>query len=218
MRTILIADDHVLMREALMHLIASAFESVVFECVSGFHETEHRLRALSSADHPDGIAVILDLRMPGMSGLASVQCLLAAAKSCPIVVYSEVDSPVTRNKLLELGVFAVECKSEGVESLLTTLHRALNVPVNSDSAHSADSDLTPIKPSALAISGDGSVELTSRQMDMLRALHRGLPNKLIAREYGVALGTVKNHLFILYERLGVRSRSEALHKTREWFL
>lgn len=54
MRTILIADDHVLMREALMHLIASAFESVAFECVSGFHETEHRLRAISNADHPDG--------------------------------------------------------------------------------------------------------------------------------------------------------------------
>ena len=120
---------------------------------------------------------------------------------------------MTAVQLMQLGVFAVECKSAGVESLLQTVQRALN-ELDSDSIVMDYSNI----PVSAVIAQISSVSLTARQMDMLRALHQGLPNKLIAREYGVALGTVKNHLFILYERLGVKSRSEALHKTREWFL
>lgn len=226
MRTILIADDHVLMREALMHLLRCEFNGVAFECASGFHEVEQKLRLWrADADnhaHADG-AVVLDLRMPGMNGLHSVRELLALAQPHPIIVYSEVDSSVTKAQLLQLGVFAVECKSEGAQSLLDTLHRALHLP-SAPTAVAASTAPTPLSGEIgvitlrSGIKHQANIELTSRQMDMLRALHRGLPNKLIAREYGVALGTVKNHLFILYERLGVKSRSEALNKTREWFL
>ena len=220
MNRILIADDHVLMREGLMHLLSSEFEAVTFECANGFSETKQKLLAFHQAEHLCATVIILDLRMPGMNGLESVKSLLLAAHEYPIVVYSEVDSSVTKHTLLQLGVFAVECKSQGVESLLVTLRRAL--ASSGIATRLPQSDLERSQFSLPEVSSDNhnsfSVELTSRQMDMLRALHRGLPNKLIAREYGVALGTVKNHLFILYERLGVRSRSEALHKTRGWFL
>jgi two-component system nitrate/nitrite response regulator NarL len=53
---------------------------------------------------------------------------------------------------------------------------------------------------------------------MLRLLHEGLPNKLIARRLGIAETTVKGHLHGLYEALSVRGRIEAVALTRDWLL
>lgn len=60
--------------------------------------------------------------------------------------------------------------------------------------------------------------LTARQLSILRLLHQGKPNKIIASELGVTLSTVKSHLYVTFTRLQVKSRAEALTKTRDWFL
>lgn len=216
-RKILLADDHSLMRDAMQQLLSRSFAQLLFEFSSNFMQTAHCLSEWQKQTDTQAALIILDLRMPGMNGLDSVQKLLNLAAPHPVIIYSEVASQVTYDQLIQMGVFAVACKSNHSDELLKHVQAALNHAKNRVEANGI-----PAKPLMKAMQDElkppNSIELTSRQMDMLRALHAGLPNKMIAREYGVALGTVKNHLFILYERLGVKSRSEALSKTREWFL
>lgn len=219
-RKVLLADDHSLMRDAMQDLLSRSFPQLLFEFSSNFMQTAHCLHEWQQQTSLGTAVIILDLRMPGMKGLASVQTLLDLAAPYPVIIYSEVASQVTYHQLLQMGAFAVACKSNHSNELLNYVQAAFDTINNL-----ADTDSMPTEihlhlpqPRQGELKLPSSLELTSRQMDMLRALHAGLPNKMIAREYGVALGTVKNHLFILYERLGVNSRSEALNKTRGWFL
>ncbi|SKA73402.1 DNA-binding response regulator, NarL/FixJ family, contains REC and HTH domains [Thiothrix eikelboomii] len=221
-RKILLADDHSLMRDAIQQLLSRSFAQLVFEFSSNFVQTAHCLTEWQEHADSQTAVIILDLRMPGMNGLDSVQTLLDLASPHPVIIYSELASSVTYHQLIHMGVFAVAYKSNDADELLNYVRTALDTANNQ-----ADAPLLPVdvvyskqrlQPTQNELSPPNNIELTSRQLDMLRALHAGLPNKMIAREYGLALGTVKNHLFILYERLGVKSRSEALSKTREWFL
>lgn len=219
-RKILLADDHSLMRDALQQLLSRSFAQLLFEFSSSFIQTAQCLREWKKQVDANTAVIILDLRMPGMRGLDSVQTLLDLASPHPVIIYSEVASQVTYDQLIQMGVFAVACKSNHSDELLNYLQTALDNTNNLANTHLIPlEEICPKQPLQLdQLRPPNNLELTSRQLDMLRALHAGFPNKMIAREYGLALGTVKNHLFILYERLGVKSRSEALSKTREWFL
>lgn len=221
---ILIADDHVLMRDALAILLTRSFSDVDLDTASSYSETVQSIQAWHKSDAkcPSAHVVILDLRMPGMQGIQLIEQLVLMTAPHPVVIYSEIDNKTTSKQLMQMGVFAVEHKSEPAEVLLNSVRQALSLPLSHQSLSQSHQSGIPQPMPTMSLQGipapnDGE-ELTLRQWDMLRALHKGLPNKMIAREYGVALGTVKNHLFMLYERLGVKSRSEALHKTRDWFV
>jgi DNA-binding NarL/FixJ family response regulator len=228
MKRILVADDHALMREGIVQLLARHFPWAQADSAASYDDVLGCLQAsqLGSADNPAPYAlVLLDLRMPGMRGVDSVATLVAAAAPTPVIVCTGVEAPDLLYRLQATGVRSVVSKTGHSDDLLLAitalgldaLGNTTALPLPADALGAASAAANPALHSA-DVPATASGLLTQRQLDILRLLHLGKPNKIIARELNVALGTVKNHLYTLFARLQVSSRAQALAKTRDWFL
>lgn len=203
-KRILIADDHALMREAIVQRLIRDFPWAQSVCAASFEEVMACLQT-----PPPFALVLLDLRMPGMNGVGSVAQVVAAAAPASVIVCTAVEAPDLLFRLRQVGVYQVVSKAGHEDDLLHAI-AALGL----DAALEIEDKAVPI-PLPKQVAG---ALLTARQQEILCLLHQGKPNKIIAKELNVALGTVKNHLYVLFTRLQVNSRAEALAKTREWFL
>lgn len=210
--TLLIADDHQLMREAVAQLIGREFGPAQFEFAGSLAEV---LALLDPERQSASFAlVLLDLKMPGMRGLDSVARIVQACAPAPVLVWTGVESPDLAPRLQAVGVAAVVSKGAHTHELLAAI-QALKLGVGhpTGAAALATRPQPPMSPPSSA-----KTLLTVRQFDLLCLLHEGKPNKLIARELDLSLGTVKNHMSSMFLRLQVNSRAELLALTREWFL
>ena len=206
---VLLADDHAMVRDGLRSLIEVDWPEARF--------TEARdqpgvLAALLQTPPPD--LAVVDVRMPGMRGAASFAEFRRCNAATAMVVVTGLDDPGLTPSLLALGAAAVVSKEASGETLLAALHQAL-------AEHGAEPSIPPVavaKTVAASKTNQGSRGLSDRQRDMLRLLHEGLPNKLIARRLDIAETTVKGHLHGLYDELKVRGRVEAVALTRDWML
>jgi DNA-binding NarL/FixJ family response regulator len=203
---VLLADDHAMVRDGLRSLIEVDWPEARF---TEARDQSSTLAALASAPAPD--LAIVDVRMPGMRGVASFAEFRRVNLETPMVVVTGLDDPGLAPSLLAQGAAAVMSKEASGVELLAALHRAL-----ADDAPRAS--VSPTNVALNRVNQQGSHGLSDRQRDMLRLLHEGLPNKLIARRLGIAETTVKGHLHGLYDELHVRGRVEAVALTRDWML
>ena len=197
---VLIADDHPLVRDALAHALL-ALDPALQVLQAGTLEGLLELAREGSAD-----LALVDLNMPGMGGVDGLLKVRAAAPTLPLVVASGQDDALTIRAVLATGAAGFIPKCERAEVLISALRLVLAggtyVPARMLEAPPA----TPPKASL----GD----LTPRQVDVLRLLMRGEPNKLIARELGLTEGTVKIHIAALLRALHARNRTEAVVRAR----
>jgi DNA-binding NarL/FixJ family response regulator len=195
---VLIADDHPMVRDALKRtLLLVQPEAQVFEAA----DYAGALRVLQQ--HSLQLA-LLDLHMPGMERVEGLRRLRLLHPGVTMVVASGEDDPAVIRATLAAGAAGFLPKSEAPEVLQQALRLVLGggtyMPAQAlaDLRHGAP----PPRPDA---SG-----LTPRQMDVLRCLMRGQPNKLIARELGLTEGTVKIHIAAILRVLQARNRTEAV--------
>ena len=200
----LIADDHPLVRDALARLLrvldpqAEVFEAADYAAI------ELQIEQVAPA------LTLLDLNMPGMDGLAGVRRLLSRHPASLLVVASAEDDPVTIRGVLALGVAGFLPKSEPPEVMLQALHLVLSGGVYMPARALGDFRDGQPPPARPDTSG-----LTPRQLDVLRELMRGQPNKLIARELRLTEGTVKIHIAAILRALHARNRTEAVVVARQ---
>jgi len=207
---LLVADDHALFRDGLslllkqldpdVHIIeASCFEAAMACAQSGI----------------DLDIALLDLNMPGMNGVAGITLFQAQASDVPVVVISASEDVADIKDILDAGAMGYILKSSSSQVILSALRLVLAggvyVPVNV--LHDVDSPCEPAaKPTACKPTankpGAGS-NLTHRQVEVLRLIIQGKPNKSIARELQLSEGTVKIHLASIYRALSVSNRTEA---------
>jgi DNA-binding NarL/FixJ family response regulator len=203
---VLIADDHPMVRDALARTVRE-LDATTEVLQAGDFESLLRLALDARADPPD--LALLDLNMPGMNGVAGLRRLREQLPTLPIVVASGQDDALTIRSVLAAGAAGFVPKSERVEVLLNALRLVLAggvyVPARS---LDAPAQVAPSPAAAVAL-------LTPRQRDVLRALSRGQPNKLIARELGLTEGTVKIHIAAILRALQARNRTEAVVRARE---
>ncbi len=200
---VLIADDHPMVRDALKRTLllveptaqvveAADFAGVLLQMQSGLPQL-----------------ALLDLHMPGMERVDGLRRLRLMFPGVPMVVASGEDDPAVIRATLAAGAVGFLPKSEAPEVLQQALRLLLGggtyMPAQAlaDLRHGAP----PPRPDA---SG-----LTPRQMDVLRCLMRGQPNKLIARELGLTEGTVKIHIAAILRVLQARNRTEAVVVARD---
>ena len=200
---VLIADDHPLVRDALKRTLllvepgAQVLEAADYAGALQLMQTESLQLAL------------LDLHMPGMDRVDGLRRLRLLFPQLPIALASGEDDPVVIRATLSAGAVGFLPKSESPELLQQALRLVLGggtyLPAQAlaDRRHGAP----PPKPNA---SG-----LTPRQLDVLRCLMRGQPNKLIARELGLTEGTVKIHIAAILRVLQARNRTEAVVVARD---
>jgi len=154
--------------------------------------------------------VLLDWHLAECDGAHAIRRLRAAGSLARIVVLSgESTSTMVRNAL-DVGAAGFIPKTYSSEKMIDALERVLAggifLPAQSPAGVANRRRGAPLADIDPRLS-----MLTDRQLDAYRAAARGLPNKLVARELGIAESTVKSHLSAVYAALGVRNRTEALY-------
>jgi len=202
---ILLVDDHPLFRGGLKYLLQSLDEHLELGEAGNCSQAE----ALA-AEHAYDL-VLVDLKMPGVGGLDALTVVRAAFPSTPVVVVSGEDDPSVVRAAIECGAMGFIPKSSTpevmIQALKLVLAHGIYLPPRVLAA-SQSADLTPLS----AVTGEAGLNgLSARQMDVLRCVIQGKPNKVIARELDVAEGTVKAHLSSVLRALGARNRTEAVY-------
>jgi DNA-binding NarL/FixJ family response regulator len=195
-----IADDHPLMRQALANALAAVGPNVQFA------EAADVAATLALVTTPPGPSLLLmDLHMPGANGVDAVREVRARAPHVPVAVISADDDPGTVDALLAMGVAGFIPKVDPPAVIASAVRLILAggtyVPprlLRGSAASRADEAHTRV------------AGLTSRQMEVVRLLAKGLSNKAIARELGVSEGTIKVHLLAVFRALDVRNRTAAV--------
>lgn len=197
----IIADDHPLFRGALRQVLSGQSENVeIIE--AGDFDTVRKL--VGEKDDTD--LLLLDLTMPGGTGLSGLVALKALQPALPIIIVSATDDPATIHHALELGASGFISKSASME----TTGEAVGAVLAGDIWTPDDIDLDHPKDPEIESLIARLRTLTPQQTRVLTMLAEGLLNKQIAFELGVSEATVKAHVSAVLQKLGVDSRTQAV--------
>jgi len=203
---ILIADDHLVVREGLQLILGMEDDlEVVGEAENG----EAAVR-LTEELEPD--VVLMDLRMPGMGGLEAIEKILAQQPEMAIVILTTYNEDELMMRGLGAGARGFLLKDTGRETLFHTIRAAARGETLLQPevmmrvmAHTGQKE----QASEPAESHEQEI-LTERELEVLTAVARGDRNKEIAYQLGITERTVKAHLTNVYNKLGVDSRAAAV--------
>ncbi|PWW10460.1 MULTISPECIES: two-component system response regulator NarL [Pseudidiomarina] len=199
--SIMLVDDHPLLRKGLKQLISleDGLE-VVAECSSG-------AEALELAEEIDPDLIILDLNMQGMDGLETLKRMRDNGVTSRIVMLTVSDADEDVVTAITNGADGYLLKDMDPELLLEQIQRAIEGKMVLSEAITEVLATALRRPSAPSASKYDS--LTNREQEILKLIAKGMSNKVIARELDISDGTVKVHVKHLLKKLGLRSRVEA---------
>jgi two-component system nitrate/nitrite response regulator NarL len=203
---VLLIDDHALVRKGIEGLLQSRGVQVVASVSSG-EEGVRRARELASD------IILLDVKMPGMTGIETLRQLRSSGIDTPVVMLTMSREDADLGAALRAGARGYLLKDIEPDDLVPALEAALhgdNVVasemvgtlariVRGKSGAEMDSQ-RPATPLS---------ELTPRELEILEHIAGGLSNKMIARALAITDGTVKLHVKGILRKLGMRSRVEA---------
>lgn len=213
MPKVLIADDHPLFRDAIKDVVGQLFVSRGWDFVCLEATRSDEVTAAAEQDEELDL-ILLDLSMPGASGLSTLVALRSKAPATPIIVVSSLDDPSTMRQAIALGAAGFIPKSSSKDLIATALQVVFagGVYVPRELLDDLGEDARPRPPTAEERPGNA---LTSRQLAVLDLLARGLSNKLIARDLDISDMTVKAHVTAILRKLGVSSRAQAIVMFRQ---
>ncbi|MGD9477815.1 UNVERIFIED_ORG: response regulator transcription factor [Roseateles sp. XES5] len=199
--TIIIADDHPLFRGALKQaLTGMAGNPDIVE--AGDFDAARK----AAADNANADLLLLDLAMPGVSGLSGLISLRAEFQSLPVVIVSASDDPATIRRALDLGASGFISKSASIEDIREGISSVLEGNIYTPGGYVRG----PEQDSEVADLIARLRTLTPQQSRVLAMLAEGLLNKQIAYELGVSEATIKAHVSAILLKLNVDSRTQAV--------
>ncbi len=189
---VLVADDHLLVRDGLKLLVASILGPVRFLEAGDADSLLHMARSVP----PPSLALV-DLNMPGMDRGSRLAELAHRCPRLPVVVISALTSPdVVRRTLDIASVHAFVPKSATAEHMRAAIEAALQgarLPFDANFSDSAEPQIL----------------LAPRLEEVRNLLRQGMSNKLIASQLGISEGTVKNYMSEIFRALNVTNRTQA---------
>jgi len=206
---IVIADDHALFRNGIRQLVAHEFPDADFTEAGSLDDV---LDAVPLDANPD--LFVLDLNMPGVSGVESIAALIDIFPHAKVVIMSASEDRREVGAALAAGIDGYIPKSLQAEEILIALKNVMGGSIYVP--------LSVTRRAAMAQGGgpgDGAVRvdelaLTERQRHVLDELMLGKSSKEIGRALDITENTVKIHLAALYRALGVKTRFEAIAKVK----
>ncbi len=197
---IILADDHVMIREGLRPFVERIAPDTVVQEAGGLPDVLNLLK-----DGPADL-VILDLKMPGMNGF---QGLVTLRQMFPAMRCVMLSATADRDHVLE----AIRLGADGfIPKQLSgaAMVSALQLVLSGERFIPAMLVENTKEPSRRGGGGELIGRLTPRERDILRLLREGLPNKVIANRLDVSEVTVKSHLGNVFKKLGVQNRLQAM--------
>ncbi len=204
---ILIVDDHPLVRRGMRAVLSAVpdFE-ILAEATTG-REAIH----LAAQLHPD--VILMDLQMPDLSGIEATREVLAARPDARILVVTLFEDDDSVFLALRAGARGYVLKDTDEQELIAAIRAvaggaAMFSPSIATRMLTLFSSLragaTPVFPT-----------LTEREREVLELIARGLPNPRIAQQLGISTKTVGNHVSVIFGKLQVADRAEAIVRARE---
>ena len=210
---ILLADDHVLVRQGTRELLEQEDD---MEVVAEAGDGEEAVR-LTLSQRPD--VVVMDISMPKLNGIEATQQIKARHPAIAVLVLTAYDDDQYVFALLEAGAAGYLLKDVQASELIkavravytgeSILHPAIARKVINRFAQPADRRAEK----------DAIEQLTEREMEVLKLAAKGMTNQEIAHELVISVRTVQVHLSNVFSKMGVGSRTEAvLHALREGWI
>ena len=204
---VMLVEDNPRYREVIA---LALMEEPGLHLASQFGTAEIALRSLwetPTGEPPD--LVLLDLRLPGMDGLAALPQFLSSAPRAKIMILTQSDCEGDVLRAISLGASGYLLKSSSVSAIVEGIRTVVNGGASLD-AGVARFIINTLK--ARLPKNDADVLLTDRQMEVLTLLGEGLVKKEIADRLRISYATVDEHVAHIYERLGVRNAPAAVNK------
>jgi DNA-binding NarL/FixJ family response regulator len=189
-----VIDDHPMVRQMIGMLLRRLRPASKVVELEKFSELQ---AALIKNGEPE--LFVLDLLLPGVKGATAISDVKKMYPEIPLVVLSAMPSGEARDACLEAGADLYIEKSTDTAEISAAIQDILK----SDDAED-DAEVVVI----------GDIKLSKRQKQLILMLDRGLSNRDIAAELSISEHTVKVHLWRLFRRLGVKSRTQTLHFAR----
>lgn len=199
---VLIVDDHPLFRQGLRALLSAIDPGLDATDVGSVLEA----KALQAVGYQPEL-VLLDMNLPGASRLDALAEIKALFEAASVVVVSADEDPVLIRSAIDAGAAGYIPKTTDAKITVQALRLVL-----ADGIYLPALALDATRRHEPRASDNAMPELSPRQTDVLRCLLQGKPNKIIARELNMAEGTVKAHLWAVYQALGVHSRTQAMYR------
>ena len=190
---VLVADDHAIVRAGVVAVLRDAPGVVVVAEASDGNSA-----VAAYAQHRPDVALI-DIKMPDLDGVGAVTAIRGRYTDARVVILTSYDADDDVERALRAGAKAYLLKDVGPQELVACVR-------------AVDQGRAWVSPAVAAKLAERltRVELTPREMAVLRELSAGKSNKEIGAMLGIVEGTVKLHVTHLYDKLGVSSRTEAL--------
>ncbi len=186
---VIIVDDQGLVREGIATLLTMSGEFDIIATAENGHQ------ALTSiSENPDVDIVLMDIRMPEMSGLEAVRKLRAQGNNTPVLLLTTFDEPNTLGIGKSVGANGYLLKDAKVDDLIETIHQVLSG--------------LPAFPNPDSYTEHQS--LTQKEHEVLKSMVAGKSNREIAEDLHLSLGTIKNYNSNIFAKLGVKSRTQAV--------
>ncbi|MBM4793687.1 response regulator transcription factor [Streptomyces sioyaensis] len=194
---VLLAEDQSMVREALAALLSlEADLDVVAQAARGDEVVP------AARDHAVDVA-LLDIEMPGLSGLDAAAALREALPGVKIVILTTFGRPGYLRRAMEAGADAFLVKDAPAARLADAVRRVLR----------GERVIDPVL--AAAALADGASPLTEREREVLGAAADGSTNAEIAGALHLSQGTVRNYLSLAIQKTGARNRAEAVRTARD---
>ena len=197
--SIVVADDHEVVRTGLASLLKDSEIEIVSEAADGDEAVSQTLK-----HSPD--VVLMDIRMAETDGLSALERIRKESPQTPVVMLSTYDNPTYVARSVALGASDYVLKGSTRQDLLTAIRRAAG-----GESPSSDSILKRVKEAMERRQEpvDEDIPLTNREMQVLRHVALGLSNREIGQSLGISVETVKEHVQNILRKVQVTDRTQA---------
>ena len=198
---LMIIDDHPVYREALGEILAKEFANLGVAVYTASHAGE----GLDLIDRLDKVwVVLLDVKMPGLSGLAGIKVFKQKTNVVHVVSISGMETPTWETRAVSAGAALFISKNNTSHGIFEKLKKLFDFESPLTATHFIDEQSV--------------FRLTQRQMEVLQLISLGHPNKIIADYLEIKEQTVKIHINQIFKELRVFNRTQAVLKAQKYQL
>jgi DNA-binding NarL/FixJ family response regulator len=204
--TLLIADDHPMVRAGLKSMLSDSRIRIVGEASSG-------REALEMVTKLKPNVILMDIRMPEMDGIQALEAIQAAKLNTRVIMVTTYRSTAYLLRSLSTGAAGFVLKDISREELLAAVYSVAQGTSLIDSQFLQDVLRNLESTEKSKESPEALIEpLTAREMDILRLMVEGLTNQAIGDVLGLSAGTVKGYAQTVMHKLGTNDRTQAAVK------